>query len=270
MSRFGGLDPWAILAHLGIGGVACLAPVEGGADTAIWRVEHGGMISALRVFRVEQAGPARREVLTLAATADAGIPGPVVRAEGSWEGRPVLLLSWCPGRPLVEVVLSQPPLMRPLAVEFGRMQARIHTIAAPAGLGFGSGALLHGDYHPMNVLADENGMTAVLDWVNVGSGDPRADLARTVLLLRLSDPPPGLPLLRFRALRRAFEAAWRRGYESAAGPMGDLAAFYAAAGAETLADLADKTARPGLLAQRARLRRWAAYWKRRAGTTGAL
>ena len=47
--------------------------------------------------------------------------------------------------------------------------------------------------------------------------------------------------------------------------MGDLASFYAVAGAATLDDLADKTDRPGLLAQRARLRRWTAYWKHRTG-----
>lgn len=267
MSRFDGLDPWAILERLGVGGVSSLAPVEGGADTAVWRVEHGGVVSALRVFRAEQAGPARREAVALAAAAEAGIPGPTVRAAGMWQGRPVLLLSWCAGRPLVEVILAQPSLMRPLAFEFGRMQARIHAVSAPTGLA--PGALLHGDYHPQNVLADESGVTAVLDWVNVLSGDPRTDLARTVLLLRLSDPPPGVPLPQFRSRRRSFEAAWRRGYELSAAPMGDLASFYAEAEAATLDDLADKTDRPGLPAQRARLRRWTAYWTRRAGTTEA-
>ena len=206
MSRFDGLDPWAILKNLGVGGIASLAPVEGGADTAVWRVAHGGATSALRVFRAEQAGPARREAIALAAAGEAGIPGPAVRAAGTWQGRPVLLLSWCAGRPLVEIILSQPSRLRPLAFDFGRMQARIHAVPAPAALGFAPGALLHGDYHPMNALADETGVTATLDWVNVGSGDPRADLAQTVLLLRLSDPPPGVPLPQFRALRRAFEA----------------------------------------------------------------
>lgn len=269
MSRFDGLNPRMILSHLGVSGVASFAPVEDGADTAVWRVEHGGTVSALRVFRAEQAGPARREAVALAAAGEAGIPGPTVRAAGTWQGRPVLLLSWCAGRPLVEVILSRPALMGPLSFDFGRMQARIHAISAPVGLGSAPGALLHGDYHPQNVLADESGVTAVLDWVNVLSGDPRADLARTVLLLRLSDPPPDVPLPRFRSLRRSFEAAWRRGYESLAGPIADLAPFYAWAGAATLDDLADKTDRPGLLAQRARLRRWTTYWRRRAGITGA-
>jgi len=265
VSRFDGLDPWAILAHLGVGGISSLVPVEGGADTAVWRVEHGGAVSALRVFRAEQVEPARREAIALAATAEAGIPGPTVRAAGTWQERPVLLLSWCAGRPLAEVVLSQPPLMRPLAFDFGRMQAHIHAVPAPPELGFVPGALLHGDYHPLNVLADEKGVTAVLDWVNVGAGDPRADLARTVLLLRLSDPPPGLPLAQFRPLRRAFEVAWRRGYESAARPMGDLTPFYAEAGAARLEELAARTDQPGVPIQRARLRRWTAYWERRAG-----
>ena len=263
---------------------------QGGADTAIWRVEHRRAVSALRVFRAVQANPARREVLALEVTAAAGIPGPTVRAVGTWQDRPVLLLSWCDGRPLAESAVAQPSLLKPLAFDFGRMQARIHQITAPPDLGLSAegwieyagssesalqtrlremphrnDALLHGDYHPLNVLAGETGVSAVLDWVNVLPGDPRADLARTVLLLRLSDPPPGIPQAQFRALCRAFEAAWRRGYESLAGRISDLTLFYAWAGAATLDDLADKTDRADLAAHQARLRRWTAYWKRRAG-----
>lgn len=262
MSQYDGLDPNVILTHLGVGSVQSIAQVEGGADTAVWRVQHGEEVSALRVFRADQAEPARREQLALAASAAAGIPGPEVRMTDVWQGRPVLLLSWCPGRPLTEIILSQPSLMRPLAFEFGRMQARIHAIPVPAPTGAASLALLHGDYHPGNVLADESSITAVLDWVNVAAGDPRADLARTILLLRLSDPLPGIPPPQFRAMCRSFESAWRRGYESVAGPIGDLAAFYAQAGEERLNELDGKSESS---AQQARIRRWVAYWKRRAG-----
>ncbi|MDQ2800995.1 MAG: phosphotransferase [Armatimonadota bacterium] len=266
MSQYDGLDPGVILTHLGVGSVQSIAQVEGGADTAVWRVQHGGEVSALRVFRADQAEPARREQIALAASAEAGIPGPTVRMTGVWQGRPVLLLSWCPGRPLTEIILSQPSLLEPLAFEFGRMQARIHTVSAPAALAASHGAsLLHGDYHPGNVLADENGVTAVFDWVNVRTGDPCADLARTTLLLRLSDPLPGIPQPQYRAMCRSFEAAWRRGYESVAEPIGDLAPFYTQAGEERLHELDGKS---GSVAQQARIRRWTAYWKHRACSKG--
>lgn len=266
MSQFDGLEPNVILAHLGVGSVQSIAQVEGGVDTAVWRVQHGNEVSALRVFRADQAEPARREQIALAASAEAGIPGPTVRMTGVWQGRPVLLLSWCLGRPLIEIILAQPSLMKPMAFEFGRMQARIHAVPAPAALAASHGAsLLHGDYHPGNTLADENGLTAVLDWVNVRAGDPRADLARTVLLLRLSDPRPGIPRPQFRAMCRSFEAAWRRGYESVSGPIGDLAAFYAQAGEERLNELVGNSESS---VQQARIRRWMAYWKRRACSKG--
>ena len=75
-------------------------PVSGGADTLIWRVEAAGQISALRLFRPEQAATAQREVVAMAAASSAGLPVPQVYAEGSWRGRPVLHMSWMPGRPL--------------------------------------------------------------------------------------------------------------------------------------------------------------------------
>src|SRR5438132_39917 len=40
-------------------------------------------------------------------------------------------------------------------------------------------ALLHLDYHLLNVMTDRSRVTGVLDWTNARAGDPRADLART-------------------------------------------------------------------------------------------
>jgi aminoglycoside phosphotransferase (APT) family kinase protein len=44
-------------------------------------------------------------------------------------------------------------------------------------------SVLHGDYHPFNLLLGENGMPAVIDWPNVCVGDYRWDLAWTLLLM---------------------------------------------------------------------------------------
>ncbi|MCH8814408.1 MAG: phosphotransferase [Chloroflexi bacterium] len=54
--------------------------------------------------------------------------------------------------------------------------------------------LLHGDFHPGNVMThgDE---PVVIDWTAVSRGDPAADFARTRLLLRIGELPPGAPFL---------------------------------------------------------------------------
>ena len=54
--------------------------------------------------------------------------------------------------------------------------------------------LCHGDFHPANILMD--GDTPVLiDWSNATRGDPMADVARTRMMLRLGEPPPGTSIL---------------------------------------------------------------------------
>ena len=60
------LDPAAILAALGIPAATAITVVHGGMDTAIWRVEHSGLTSALRVFRPEQAATCQREIAAMA------------------------------------------------------------------------------------------------------------------------------------------------------------------------------------------------------------
>jgi hypothetical protein len=54
--------------------------------------------------------------------------------------------------------------------------------------------LLHGDFHPGNVLLSSRG-PVVIDWTNATHGDPDADVARTSLMLKLGAMPPGTPRL---------------------------------------------------------------------------
>ena len=51
-------------------------------------------------------------------------------------------------------------------------------------------ALCHGDFHPDNVMVSSRG-PIIIDWIIATQGNPLADAARTSLLLRLGDPPPG-------------------------------------------------------------------------------
>jgi aminoglycoside phosphotransferase (APT) family kinase protein len=288
------LDPLAILAALGFLGPAQATPVHGGADTALWRVEQAGHTYALRVFRPDQASVCQRESAVMAAARKRGLPVTEVHAKGTWHGRPALLLTWMPGRPLREVVRAAPWRSWALGLAFGRTQATIHRAPVPAELTSDPmswiawanpdaalrarllavarepGILLHLDYHPLNVLVAGGRISAILDWANARTGDPRADLARTVSILHFA-PHWGSPPAPVQTIaRRAFAAGWRRGYREAAGPMTGMAPFYAWAGAVMVRDLTPRLGRsdlpwltPSLLEH---VQQWSDVWKARALT----
>lgn len=286
------LDPHSLLAALGRGRAARVEPVRGGWDTTIWRVELDGAAYALRLFRAEQRAAAAYEALAMRTAAAAGLPVPRVEAEGTWGDRPVVLIGWCPGRTLADEVAARPWRVWQLGLASGATQARIHRIPVPEPLRTDSrpwiewagpeqtalhdllqaiaepDRLLHLDYHPLNVLTDGRGVTGVIDWVNARVGDPRADLARTIAIIRLAPPPPGLLGPGVAALRRLLELAWRRGYAAIAGPPRAMAPFFAWAGAVMLRDLSPKLGRPGVPLAEAdlhRIRTWTHNWRLRAG-----
>jgi aminoglycoside phosphotransferase (APT) family kinase protein len=276
------LDPYAILAALGVTDVTGASRAHGGSDTTIWRVQRPDGAYALRVFHAGEERDCERERVVMEAVRAAGLPVPETHAAGMWRGRPALLLTWLPGWPLGEELKRRPWRAWRLGVTFGRAQAAIHALAAPSPLSdhpdawidwLGPGhpelaerlrqeshqatALLHLDYHPYNVLTDGERVTGVLDWRNAMAGDPRADAARTSAILRIDYS--GRPSMIERALRWLFERAWRAGYEERAGPLGDMSLFFAWAGAVMWRDLASKRPPTDL----ARIQRWtASQWAR--------
>ncbi len=143
------------------------------------------------------------------------------------------------------------------------LQARLRALAGS------SEALLHLDYHPLNVMFDGDRVTGVLDWANSRAGDPRADLARTISELRLAPEPPHVrPHAVVRFLRRTLERAWRQGYDDEAGPFADLELFYAWAGVLMTHNFGAKMGNPGVWLDQHdldRINAWAAESKRRAG-----
>ena len=104
----------------------------------------------------------------------------------------------------------------------------------------------------------------MIDWANARPGDPRADLARTMTILRLDvrahtrSVPPAVA-----AVLPLFDRGWRHGYARVAGPEAatDLPAFLAWAGAAMERDLAGRRD-PAFLR---RVRAWTARWAARAG-----
>lgn len=282
------LDPYQILADLHIGDVGRVTRALGGADTSIWRVEHGHMVSALRVFEAGRARSAAREHVAMTIAGRGGIAVPEVRLACEWQGRPVLLLSWCSGQTLGAVLLAAPWRLLPLARTFGVMQARIHGLEAPELYAPGASwiewqqaadpalaarlrqlappqpRLLHLDYHPLNVLVDGGHVSAVLDWANAAAGDPRADVARTYTILRVEPQRPGREPLWLAGARSVLARAWLAGYRSVAGPLGDMAPFFAWAGAVMAADLAPRVADPASWWQARHLERiqaWTQRWR---------
>jgi aminoglycoside phosphotransferase (APT) family kinase protein len=285
-------DPTDILRTLGVTAASVIIPVQGGSDTAVWRVEHGATISALRVFRPERAAACERELAAMEIARAAGVPVPAVRASGTWHDRPALLLSWCPGTTLAQLLRLRPWRLWQLGLAFGRAQARIHQAVVPAGsrlqgdgwidwagpaepgtadalrrLARPAPALLHLDFHPLNVLADGGRVTAVLDWANARLGDARADVARTHTILLVEPIVPGRQPRAVSLVRGMLARSWQRGYEQVAGPLADMAWFYAWAGAVMVRDLAHRVDdpqswwEPRHLAQ---IQGWADQWRLRA------
>jgi Ser/Thr protein kinase RdoA (MazF antagonist) len=207
-----------------------------------------------------------------------------------WENRPVMLLSWVAGRPLADQLQAHPASGWVLGRAYGRMQAAIHQIAAPADadssqwiewagdepelkarlydLTSRRARLLHLDYHPLNVMANGRQISGVLDWANAQFGDPRADIARTYTILRVEPYSPGPDSLRLALFRQLLARAWDSGYTQAAGRLEDMALFYAWAGAVMIRDLSVRIGQPGHWLESQHLdpvRRWRDGWKRRAG-----
>ena len=286
------INPAEALTSLGISDSLTLQPIRGGADAAIWRVEHGGESYALRVLRLDQHDQAQREIAAMEAMRASDVPVPRVVTHAIWQDRPVLLIGWVTGRPLIELLLesaSDTARIGALGREFGRTQAAIHGVSCPIGsegvfppwerwfslspdlteslarTSRRPSALLHLDYHPLNVLVDDERISGVLDWANTRSGDPRADLARTRSIIQLSPSADRLEEAVQRELRSTFEDGWRQGYEEIAGPMGELAPFCWWAGEIMERDLLPRLGQPDLPWLNddwlARVRQWTAIWR---------
>jgi aminoglycoside phosphotransferase (APT) family kinase protein len=75
-------------------------------------------------------------------------------------------------------------------------------------------ALCHGDFHPDNVILTATG-PVIIDWLTATSGDPAADVARSRLLLEISQPVHDQSLrdrLLVAAIRRLFVSRYLKHY----------------------------------------------------------
>ncbi len=154
-----------------------------------------------------------------------GVRVPAVHQVATVEGRPGLVMERIQGVDLLTEIGRRPWAVFRAGRISGELQAQLHAVVAPSAIPAlkyvlkrrieSSSPLLgelapfalellealpdgdrlcHGDLHPGNIMMA--GATPVLiDWSNVTRGDPMADVARTRLMLRLGEPPPGTSTL---------------------------------------------------------------------------
>jgi aminoglycoside phosphotransferase (APT) family kinase protein len=267
----------------------------------MWRiVTPDGGAHALRAYRTgpgrDAHGMARREVAALRAAAGAGLPVPAVEASGALAEVPFLVLSWMPGRTLLDSLMREPWRFWALGRAFGRLQARLHGVAPPPELRPATATIwtryirdtaladavartaisdtfCHFDFHPLNLLAARGRISALLDFVNATVADRRADLGVTEALLLVAPAPPGGPPTPvMNVARRLLARAWRSGYRAEAGDF-PLDALFAAWGAAYYLVGLDEAVRDGrgwaTQADAAAIRQYIADRTRAASPPGA-
>ena len=165
------------------------------------------------------------ELRAMQAARAAGVSVPAAYGAATHDGRPGLIMDRVHGLDLLTIVGKQPWRIWWVGRVTGTLQAALHEVVAPAELpsikdayrrrmagsplvpedvrrmagevldGLPDGdRLCHGDFHPGNVITTER-EPAIIDWTNVTRGDPMADYARTLLMMRTGSVPPGSPLV---------------------------------------------------------------------------
>jgi aminoglycoside phosphotransferase (APT) family kinase protein len=171
---------------------------------------------------------------------EAGIPSPAILDEVQVAGRPGIIYERVEGKTMIEAL--SPINFLSFARLSGQLHAEIHQIKPPDGLPNTHQALrsaveklinseklkaaalarldalpegdslLHNDFHLGNIMLAESGPLTI-DWVTATRGHPLADVARTILLIRIG-ALPAHPVVRLlvKGMRAIFEQAYLRAY----------------------------------------------------------
>ena len=172
------INPMAVLRSLNCDHFQILHPVNGGADTKIWKAVAGDTFAALRVFRPSQAFGLKFEIEAMIMASIAGVPVPKIFATGSHNNFPCMLIEWIDGQSMLESCYKKSHLAS-LSRSFGQLNAQLHKRT----LQLDGQCLIHLDYHPLNAIAKKGQIVGIIDWTNAQFGNPLQDVARTVSLL---------------------------------------------------------------------------------------
>lgn len=233
-------DPLAVLASLGQEVTGAPRQITSGWDNWLWRFTGpDGRDHALRLSRRSGQGAAN-EAAAMRHAREGGLPVPRIEVDASYEGAPLFIMQWRPGQPLLDRAEARPWDLWRLAYNFGRLQARLHTLTPPPEVrvlddawletvttspdlrlavkrAWAPTALCHLDFHPLNVLVRGFKVSGLVDFTNAAVTDPRIDLGFTKTAL-LAVPLPKTwkrPLLQLG--RGTFARAWASGYRREAG-----------------------------------------------------
>ncbi len=180
----------------------------------------------LRLFRPGRSeAEAERQARLMREAAAGGVRVPTVYGLEAVDGRFGIVMERLNGTDLLTALGRQPWRLFSVAAVCGRTHAAINAVSAPSGLEethdrlaryilnpdrvpprFAEAAvarlrelprgnsLLHGDYHPGNVMM-QGREPVVIDWTNATRGPAEADFARSKMLVAIGEPPPGTPVL---------------------------------------------------------------------------
>ena len=195
-------------------------PFAEGREAEVFRLKDG---SALKLMRNRDAlGRVEREAAAMRILNQHGHRAPAVRGIVEIDGRPGLVTEYIEGPDLFTRLSTHPWTIWQAGSVMAMTHAAMHECEAPESLpelhddlqgriataasllpSAQSDAVLellgrlprgnrlcHGDFHLGNLLADWDA-PVVIDWGDAARGDPLADVARTELLHRLGEPPPG-------------------------------------------------------------------------------
>ena len=167
----------------------------------------------LKLYRAGQsASDARRELGILDVVEAAGVAAPRAFDLEQIDERWGLVMSYIDGRPFAESMLADRAAAGPYFAAMAQLQARIHAAPGAAlaplkvrlarkveasGLSDSvkrrlrdkssalpdGDRLLHGDFHPFNILGSLDSAT-VVDWLDATCGQPAADVCRSWLLMQ--------------------------------------------------------------------------------------
>jgi aminoglycoside phosphotransferase (APT) family kinase protein len=193
-----------------------------GREAEVYAWGDGAVLRLLRDPAAHERNTRQRSAIE--AAAQAGVRVPDVHGAVMHLNRPGLVMERIDGPDLLTVVGKTPWRVLWVAGHTGRAHAALHRVAAPDNLPavreglrrsiVGSDRvpdqlramaldmldrlpdgdrLLHGDFHPGNLML-KGAAPVIIDWTNASRGDPNADVARSVLMLKLGDVPPESPL----------------------------------------------------------------------------
>jgi Ser/Thr protein kinase RdoA (MazF antagonist) len=222
-----------------------LTPLAEGREAEVYLRQDGNVVKVMR--SIGQAPRVEREAAALQSLTGHEHLAPLFREVTTVDGRPALVSERVSGADFLTLLSRKPWLVLGAASSMGRAHAAMHSQTAPATLPelghelawrieaakdlprhlagdalerlrtLPSGdRLCHGDFHPANILGTLKA-PVIIDWGDASRGAPSADVARTLLLLRMGELPPNTsaPMRALTAIGRGmltwrYQAVYRR------------------------------------------------------------